>query len=130
MHKIIQKLQEYWKEIFFIVAVVAVVNKAMAIDEKVKEHDSTFKEIAQISKSLKDPNKWMLDYLLNHSIDTAQARNWAYMPRGPLLDSTGKHINNIPFLNKEKLPEIGVMQMYTSDSLISLSTLWNFIKKQ
>lgn len=103
---------------------------ATASDNKVKveKHDAILEQVVLVAESLRDPNRWLRDYLQNHDVDTSQARRWSVMPKGAVLDSKNKQLANIPYLEKHGLPEIGVMLMFTGDSTKTLDTLWTFPK--
>ncbi len=134
----LEKFKNNWKTATFVATVVVVVSSFLVqtmdmayAKAKVDSHDLKLDKLTQIAEGLQDPNKWMLDFLINHNIDSTTAKEWAYSKKGPFLDSNGKPKNNLPFISKEKylLPDIGLLMMYRNDSLTLLDTLCNFKKK-
>ena len=137
-------LMEKWKEIIFIAFVVGVVwtfnsIRVSAIDAKEKadsvsvkfekqqvEYQQAIKDLSSISKSLMSPNQWLNGYLINHGIDSVDAKKWSLMPRcNEILDSNGVPERTIPCLDESLLPEMGVVNINTG-RVCPLDTLWNF----
>ena len=133
MNSLIETAKDYWKTALFISAVIFVIltfntikNTALMAETDNIRQDATLKELKQITKLLTDPNKWLYDYLINHKIDTANAKVWSYMQKGAIKDSKGEPVIGIPFLAENKLPEKGIRQMYMKTGLITIDTLWVF----
>lgn len=130
-----KKLAE-WIQLIVVVAAVAggtfwlYVMQAEASDTKktVDNNSATLKQVTKIAEALRDPNRWLRDYLNNHDVDSAQARQWSVMPKGPVRGSKKKQLAGIPYLQKHGLPEVGIMLIWTGDSTKVLDTLWTFPK--
>lgn len=97
--------------------------------EKVDKFEETFENIAQIADDLQDPSMWMRNYLINHNIDTAIAKQWSRYTRDPLLDSLGQPMPGLYFLNRKLLPELGVLMVVRDSEFKVLDTLWDFSKR-
>lgn len=127
-------LFEKWKEVIFIAAVVAAALqfyglKVVAEDaqKKVGQFEQAFQKISQIAESLSDKNTWLRQYLENHGIDSAKAKQWSQYPKGVIKDSAGNPIPSVPYLDAKDLPEIGIYQFVKSDGkIVVIDTLWNF----
>jgi len=131
----IKKFMEKWKEAVFIFMIVALALnfyswQAEAQEQKTQnqEFKETFKEIKNIAEALKNPNTWLKQYLINHGIDTSVAKQWSSFQRGPMVNDSGR-ILNAPYLEKNRLPEIGIYKMPQNGSTIVLDTLWDFNKR-
>jgi hypothetical protein len=110
-NKFLTVLKKRWQTITFIFFAVGAIFtfyawRAEAVDsvkqvaevkQQVVQFEQTFKNIEQIAKDLQDPNLWLKNYLVNHGKDTASARIWSQFPRGPVRDTIGKPLANIPF---------------------------------
>ena len=144
-NKFLAKLQKHWQILtftFFAVGAiftfyswraeaVTAAEQVVEVQQKVIKFEDTFNNIAQISKDLQDPNLWLKNYLVNHGKDTASARIWSQFPKGPVVDTLGRSLANIPFLDPQFLPERGIYKLIRGDgNEIVLDTLWNFIIKE
>jgi len=126
-------LMEKWKEACVIASVASacfifygIQADASDAKEKVSKFEETFENISQIADDLRDPKIWFQNYLVNHNISPKVAKVWASYPKEPLRDSLGVPIPGIFFLDKEVLPEMGVLSVYNGEIKKVIDTLWNF----
>jgi len=127
----IKKAMDKWKEIVFIFMVAGLAfnfyawqTEAAETAKKVKQFEETFDRIASIAEDLKDPNRWLRDYLINHGIDSATAKTWSLYSKEP-VNNSGIELS-IPFLNAKELPEMGVFMLPSDSGYKVLDTLWDF----
>lgn len=137
MESILDWFKKQWGYLLMLVAVVTAITVFIdmretdaAVEKKMEKHDETFEQVKQIAEDLQDPSVQLRIWLVNQGIDTAQARIWSQMQKGPIPDSLGNPLPNIPFLKKKRLMDVGILQMYdTEGHLKTLDTLWNFLKE-
>jgi len=130
---LIDSLKAKWDNLLLIAAIVGAVMaffqmraEAENAQKEMKQTRQHVEQLAQIASDLKDPTIWLRQWLVLHNVDTTQARIWSQMQKGPVPDSAGKPLPNIPFLQWPGMPELGVLVMYSGESLKVLDTLWKF----
>lgn len=109
--------------------------KASKALEKGEKHELVFKNIEQIAGNLSSPILLLRNYLLLHQVDSTTAYTWSTYPQGAVKNKKGENLLNIPFLRKDRLPELGiyVILQQNTDSTYSVNiidTLWNFKEKK
>ena len=127
------KIKKYKEMIVVVIMVLGFGWWLKTIEAKAEEGAKAQQSIEQLTKiaaSLermsRDPVKRLRDFLWDHYVDSSQAEYWSHLQKGAVYDSGGIPMKNIVFLEKKWLPEVGVLQMYNKDSLITIDTLWRF----
>lgn len=127
----IKWLMDRWREALFIVFVGTAAVGVATEKKAYKQMKVDVARLNQIAVNSQDPHVWLHQWLTAHSgVDTTQARVWSQMQIGPVPDSAGNPIPNLPYLLRGVLPEKGVLVMDVGDSIITIQTLWHFPVKE
>lgn len=130
-----KKIFESWKTTTTIISAVILISgfaiKGYTFSQKVDRVEQAIVNLDLIASKLTNVDSVanFLRLATAGTTDTTELNWWLSIPREPILDSKGKPREGEMFLQKEKLPWMGIRVKYNNDFLVIHDTLWSYPPK-